>query len=335
MTAVAHLLFVSGSTRRGSTNTAVLRTAQTLASDGVSTTLYEAMAELPAFNPDDDHEPLHPGVAELRQQIAAADAVLFCTPEYAGAMPGSFKNLLDWTVGGGEIYGKPVAWINVSSVAAPTGGGDAQASLAKVLGYVGADIVEPACAWAPMTRDAVGADGVVTDPEVRHQLAKVLQELVGHVQAPHPAKHGRDLSGMPSTSPTYPARDVLTVERQFFDALVHGDLAALGEILADDFLIIEVMNGTVVAREDFINLIASKQVTFESITSPPDHHAVVRLYGPTAVVVGQTGQRLRLADGHTIQIASRYTHLYLRDEVGEGWRLTSAQGTPISNPPQT
>ncbi|MGH4015240.1 MAG: NADPH-dependent FMN reductase [Pseudonocardiaceae bacterium] len=91
--------------------------------------------DLPAFNPDDDHEPLHPAVADLRRQIAA-DALLFCTPEYAGALPGSFKNLLDWTVGGSEIYGKPVCWINASSVAAPTGGADAHASLAKVLGYV-------------------------------------------------------------------------------------------------------------------------------------------------------------------------------------------------------
>jgi NAD(P)H-dependent FMN reductase len=42
-------------------------------------------------------------VADLRRQIEAADAVVFCTSEYAGALPGSFKNLLDWTVGGGEV----------------------------------------------------------------------------------------------------------------------------------------------------------------------------------------------------------------------------------------
>lgn len=114
------ILLVSGSTRVGSTNTAVLRTAPAVAPEGVASVLYDGLASLPAFNPDDDHEPLPPTVANLRAQLAASDAVLFCTPEYAGALPGSFKNLLDWTVGGGEIYGKPVAWINVSSVAAPT-----------------------------------------------------------------------------------------------------------------------------------------------------------------------------------------------------------------------
>ncbi len=120
MSQAMQVLLVSGSTRAGSTNTAVLRTVAALAPAGVTATLYGALADLPAFNPDDDTEPLHPSVAELRRQVAAADAVLFCTPEYAGALPGSFKNLLDWTVGGGEIYGKPAAWVNASSVAAPT-----------------------------------------------------------------------------------------------------------------------------------------------------------------------------------------------------------------------
>jgi chromate reductase len=180
VTAAVRILLVSGSTRAGSTNTAVLRTAPLVAPDDVSTSLYTGLTVLPAFNPDDDHDPLPPAVAELRAQLAGADAVLFCTPEYAGALPGSFKNLLDWTVGGGEIYRKPVGWINVSSVAAPTGGADAHASLAKVLGYVGADIVAGACAQAPMTRDAVGPDGTATDPEVRLQLAQVLRELASH-----------------------------------------------------------------------------------------------------------------------------------------------------------
>ena len=112
MTAIVpgvRILLVSGSTRGGSTNTALLRTAQAVTPADITTVLYDGLADLPAFNPDDDYEPLPAGVAALRAQIAAADAVLFCTPEYAGALPGSFKNLLDWTVGGAEMYGRPVA----------------------------------------------------------------------------------------------------------------------------------------------------------------------------------------------------------------------------------
>lgn len=68
------------------------------------------LADVPAFNPDPDpdhdHEPLPPPVADLRAHMAAADAVVFCTAEYAGGLPGTFKNLLDWTVGGGGGLGQ-------------------------------------------------------------------------------------------------------------------------------------------------------------------------------------------------------------------------------------
>jgi len=162
---MAHLLLISGSLRDGSTNTAVLRTAAEVAGDGVTTTLYQGMGELPHFNPDDDREgePVHPAVANLRASIAAADALLLCTPEYAGALPGAFKNLLEWTVGDGGTYDKPIAWINAAGPAAPTGAADAHDSLRKVLGYVHADIVDEACARIPVTREAVGPDGTLSD----------------------------------------------------------------------------------------------------------------------------------------------------------------------------
>ncbi|MDX3195600.1 NAD(P)H-dependent oxidoreductase [Streptomyces sp. MN03-5084-2B] len=137
---------------------------------------YTGLGDLPHFNPDDDRDPLHPEVAALRAAIGEADAVLVCTPEYAGGLPGSFKNLLDWTVGGGEMYGKPVAWINASSIAAPTGGRDAHDSLRKVLTYAGAKIVEEACARIPVSRADV-ADGQVADPDLRGRIAVAVMHL--------------------------------------------------------------------------------------------------------------------------------------------------------------
>jgi NAD(P)H-dependent FMN reductase len=177
--AAVHLLLISGSLRDGSTNTAVLRTAAQVAGDGVTTTLYRGMGDLPHFNPDDDREgrPVHPAVAELRAAIAAADALLLCTPEYAGALPGAFKNLLEWTVGDGGTYDKPIAWINAAGPAAPSGGADAHDSLRKVLGYVHANIVEEACARIAVTRDAIGADGTLSDPRLRRQIADSVRTL--------------------------------------------------------------------------------------------------------------------------------------------------------------
>jgi NAD(P)H-dependent FMN reductase len=170
--AVVSLLLIGGSLRAGSGNAAVLQTATTFG----PSTVYGGLGDLPHFNPDDDGEPLHPAVAELRAAINAAGALLFCTPEYAGGLPGSFKNLLDWTVGGGEMYRKPVAWINAASVASPTGAADAHESLRKVLGYAGAVIVEEACARIPIPRDAV-SDGFVRDPDLRLRIKNVVEKL--------------------------------------------------------------------------------------------------------------------------------------------------------------
>jgi NAD(P)H-dependent FMN reductase len=172
---VVRVLALSGSLRGGSTNSAMVRTVRAVAPAGVEVDVYEGMADLPHFNPDDDYHPLPAAVADLRARIAAADALLISTPEYAGALPGSFKNLLDWTVGGTEVGGRAVGWINVST--SPTGAADAHASLRTVLGYVGADVIEAACVHIPVPRDAIAPDGLITDPTLRHQVASTLRTL--------------------------------------------------------------------------------------------------------------------------------------------------------------
>jgi NAD(P)H-dependent FMN reductase len=167
------VLLISGSTRRASTNTAALRTVAALAPAGIETPWYDGLVDLPAFNPDDDGT-THPSVIALHERISAADAVLFCTPEYAGTLPGSFKNLLDWTVGSADLYEKPTAFLNV---AAPGRGHGAVATLVAVLGYVGAQIEPDACARLPVSRDEVGPDGLVTSVEFRTGALDALTRL--------------------------------------------------------------------------------------------------------------------------------------------------------------
>ncbi len=168
------LLLISGSLRDGSTNTALLRTAQAIDPD---TELFAHMVDLPHFSPDDDGDDLPAAVADLRAAVGRVDAILVCTPEYAGALPGAFKNLLEWLVGGGEAYRKPIAWINVSGPAAPSGGADAHDSLRKVVSYLSMEIVEDACVRIPVTRDAVGDDGLIADRAIRERLAAALAAL--------------------------------------------------------------------------------------------------------------------------------------------------------------
>jgi NAD(P)H-dependent FMN reductase len=177
------LLVVSGSTRSASTNTAFCRTVGDCAPPGVVVTVFEGCASLPHFNPDDDREPLPHTVAALRSEIADADAVLFCTPEYAGTLPGSFKNLLDWTVGGTELNGKPVAWIKVA-VDAGRGEG-AHSTLANVLGYVEARILHNANGHVPISQVMVGSDGLVADPVTRRAITETVLAVLESLDRSH------------------------------------------------------------------------------------------------------------------------------------------------------
>ncbi|WP_211241767.1 NADPH-dependent FMN reductase [Patulibacter minatonensis] len=168
------ILLLSGSTRSASTNTALLRAAAEVAPVDVEPVLWTDLMALPHFDPDDDVEPLPAAVARMRGAIADSGAVLVCTPEYAGALPGSFKNLLDWTVGGTETSAKPFGWINASG--RPGGAAGAHDELRTVLTYTDARIVPEACRAIPVQRADV-VDGVVVVEPVRAATAEVLRAL--------------------------------------------------------------------------------------------------------------------------------------------------------------
>ena len=164
-----------------------------MAPGSIQTVLYEGIDGLPHFDPDRDRDPLHPSVVDLRAAIRSSGAILFCTPEYAGALPGSFKNLLDWTIGDGHpgsIYEKPVAWVNAS--ASPTRAADAHDSLSKVLHYAHAAVVQDACISIPVTREMIH-DGLINDPRVHAQILDALTTLISHIASG--CESGRQLNG--------------------------------------------------------------------------------------------------------------------------------------------
>jgi chromate reductase, NAD(P)H dehydrogenase (quinone) len=171
------LMLICGSLRSGSTNEALLRSVASLLPPDVDADFYDGVSALPHFNPDDDQDPLPPTVANLRSRVAAADAILFSTPEYAGAMPGSLKNVLDWTVGGVETSDKPVAWINIST----SSGGAAQTheSLTTVLRYTGTRVIDAACVRIPVQRDAIGVNGLIDDASIEAEILAAVTTLLG------------------------------------------------------------------------------------------------------------------------------------------------------------
>ena len=137
------ILGISGSLRRGSHNTNLLRAAAELLPPGVELEVYDGLRELPPYDPDLDVDPAHPAVARLRDDIAAADGVLIATPEYNGSIPGLLKNALDWAsrpFPDNALRGKPVAVIGAST--GLFGAAWAQAEMRKVLEIIGADVID-------------------------------------------------------------------------------------------------------------------------------------------------------------------------------------------------
>src|SRR6266705_4835169 len=90
------VLAVSGSLRRDSHNTKLLRAAEELAPAGFEFEFYEELASVPPYNEDRDGDEAPLGAAHLRARIAAADALLIATPEYNASVPGQLKNAIDW-----------------------------------------------------------------------------------------------------------------------------------------------------------------------------------------------------------------------------------------------
>jgi chromate reductase len=91
------ILGISGSLRRDSHNTALLRAAAELLPPGVELELFDGLKAIPPYDADDDEPELHdPAVQALNDAIREADAVLISTPEYNHSIPGVLKNALDW-----------------------------------------------------------------------------------------------------------------------------------------------------------------------------------------------------------------------------------------------
>ena len=172
------ILGLSGSLRRGSHNTNLLRAAADVLPPGVELEIYDGLRELPPYDPDLDVYPADDTVARLRDAIADSDGILIATPEYNGSIPGLLKNALDWAsrpFPNNALRGKPVAVIGAST--GLFGAAWAQADVKKVLGIIGADVIDGELPIG-QADTAITEDGRLVERE--HQT--VLTDLV-HVLA--------------------------------------------------------------------------------------------------------------------------------------------------------
>jgi chromate reductase len=180
------VLGISGSLRRGSLNTALLRTAAERLPGGAELVWFDRLGEIPPY--DEDVDPSSQvndlagaapeAVRGLREAILAADAVLIATPEYNHSLPGQMKNALDWASrppGHSALNGKPAAAIGASK--SMFGGVWAQAELRKVLSAMGGRVVENELGVAH-AHELLAGDRLELEHEQEQRLDEILAELV-------------------------------------------------------------------------------------------------------------------------------------------------------------
>ena len=177
------VLGISGSLRRDSHNSALLRAAAERLPAGAELVEFEGLREIPPYDADVEAEEGAPAaVAALRQAIREADAVLVATPEYNHSIPGALKNALDWAsrpAGESALMGKPAAAIGAST--GMFGAVWAQAEVRKVLGAMGGRVVEAELP-VPRAQDSYEDGRLELTPEQSAQLQELLAQLVSEVE---------------------------------------------------------------------------------------------------------------------------------------------------------
>ena len=169
-----------GSLRNGSLNAAVLATAADLCGPSATMSIHPGLDRLPYFSHDIEMDCPPPPVVEFRELLSGADAVLITSPEYAHGTSGMLKNALEWSVGSGDLVGKPVAVVTASP--SFTGGDRAQAWVRETLEVMGAVLLPPLmiASAGPQFRD-----GRVQDEAILNDLRSVIAQLA---EAAHEAQ---------------------------------------------------------------------------------------------------------------------------------------------------
>ncbi|MFS8975060.1 NAD(P)H-dependent oxidoreductase [Cupriavidus necator] len=172
------LLGISGSMRRESNNTAVLRTLQMSMPAGIGLSVI-TLDDIPLYNQDVELCGVPRGVQELKSAIEASDGIILCSPEYNHGMPGVLKNALDWVSRpalSSPMKGKPV--LIVTSSPAFTGGVRAQAQLKETLSGMLARVI----AWPQVV--IAGVHGKVREGRLVDEASvKFLLDAVGGLAA--------------------------------------------------------------------------------------------------------------------------------------------------------
>lgn len=165
------ILAVSGSLRKASYNSALIRAMAQLAPSHIHVDVFEHMADVPLFNPDIDVH-TQPVVMSLKTALKHADGLLIASPEYAHGISGVLKNALDWLVDGEEFVNMNVALINASPRAS-----HAQAALREVITTMSGRIIESASIALPLLGSELTTQGMIEHPSISQDIRTCLHNF--------------------------------------------------------------------------------------------------------------------------------------------------------------
>lgn len=172
-----NILAISGSLRAASLNSALLRATARLAPLNMSIQVFDGLGELAFFNPD--IESTHPmPVAKLLTQVAAADALIIASPEYAHGITGVLKNALDWLVSSEAFVNTPIALFNAAPRAT-----HAYAALLEIVTTMSAQVSYESSIILPISGCGLDENGIYNDPNISATLRTALQRLAYAVTA--------------------------------------------------------------------------------------------------------------------------------------------------------
>ncbi len=177
-----NILAISGSLRKNSSKTAILKSMETWTEFNIDFKIYEGIGMLPHFNPEMEEGTIV--VNEFRKYLKEADGVIICTPEYAFGVPGVLKNALDWLVSSGELNEKPVMAISASPL--PSGGDRALASLMHTLSALGTRMDEKSSLGIPAISKKINEAGRLDDSETIQKLQSLLRNLLKLIDTNEP-----------------------------------------------------------------------------------------------------------------------------------------------------
>ena len=171
-----NIIAISGSLRKDSFNTALVRNMQKLAPAGMEIAIAD-ISTLPLY--DQDSEASFPGVAQtLKDLIAGADGVIIATPEYNRSIPGVLKNAIDWAsrpYGQNSFAKKPVLVAGVSG--GKIGTAVAQSHLRQIMVYLDADVIGQPELYLGPAQELFDSEGNLTDESTKGLLVKALATL--------------------------------------------------------------------------------------------------------------------------------------------------------------